>query len=167
MRFVFALLMLFIAAQFSFAVPAAPSPICGISAKVISMDKVHVPSGDTPGGFRQAFDYYKISLYVTSISTVEQIGEKLCDENYKKTIEKNGAIMSDEEFSRTRMKQGDLIVGKLHFSGDESFSGYFLSDIGPQKNEPEKTQAPDSIILWAVAGFAIVAVILFFFIRKK
>jgi len=127
-----------------YAVPAAPSPICEITAVVSGLEKTRTntekpdikgPNGITMAGEgRKNFDYYKVNLNILSISTYGQIeyeqkDDLSCNYSYIKRAEQSGQTLTLTEYNKNPILIGQKIKAKINFSGDEWFSGYFLSDI--------------------------------------
>ncbi len=103
------------------AVPAAPSPICGIKADVLNIEKTQKES------FGYNTEYYSVSLIIKDVTTITQ--EKVtCDMLYKKDSQIN-SILTLEDYDKTPISIGQIIKTDIHFGGDERFNGNFLSNI--------------------------------------
>lgn len=120
--------MVFCAIRIANAVPAAPSPTCEIIAKVIKIEKTKIV---TPPILQLSdeIEYYRVKLQILEISTYQKEGSRSCDDSYIKTAEEAGQILTLKEYDKNPISQGQKIKAKIHFSGDERFHGYFLSDI--------------------------------------
>jgi hypothetical protein len=103
-----------------------PSPTCEINAIVSNITKMD-----------ESYDV--VGLRINYISTfIEE--EFNCTEEYAKIIENNGAVFYSE--SGRNFSLGDEINAKVHFEGDEFFSGYMLREVnivGEGVGEAEKT----------------------------
>lgn len=117
------------AVQIVNAVPAAPSSTCEITANVLMIEKTRTDIKGRGMPPREDFDYYKVSLDILDISTYKQEGGRSCDNSYIELAEQSDLISTLAEYNKNPISEGQKIKAKINFSGDEWFSGYFLSDI--------------------------------------
>ena len=101
----------------SYAVPAAPSPICAINATVLTVQKVKTNISGLGQPPRTDFYYYSVKL---------KIGSSSCD-NLKNS--EQDSILSLVDYDKSPVSVGQKIDAKINFEGDEWFNGYFLSEI--------------------------------------
>lgn len=118
--------MSFSLADISYAVPAAPSPICAIDATVLTVQKVKTNIGGLGNPPREDFYYYAVKLKIQSSSVYQQEGFGSCDNLIN--LEQD-SILHLTEYDKVPIKAGQKINAKIRFGGDEWFGGYFLSDI--------------------------------------
>src|SRR3972149_4877699 len=124
------LVMVFLTFQIVMAAPAAPSPTCEITANIVGIEKTRTNfEGRAYLTPRQDFDYYKVRLKILEITIYKQEGTLSCDSSYIASAEKSGQILSVGEYDKNPISVGQTIKAKIHFGGDEWFSGYFLSDV--------------------------------------
>jgi hypothetical protein len=116
--------------QIVLAVPAAPSPVCEIMAEIINLEKTKTQRPDVPA--ENQFDYYKVNLKISSISTWQKEGTRVCDNSLIESAQ--NSILTAEEYNLQPILVGQKIKAKITFDGDEWFGGYFLSAIEIQKN---------------------------------
>jgi hypothetical protein len=117
--------IIFSFAEKSFAVPAAPSPTCAISALVLDNQKT---TKQTIGRDAESsnIEYYAVKLKIKTSSLLQKDGYGSCDD--LANSEKD-SILRLTEYDKSPINIGDQITGKIKFGGDERLGGYFLSDI--------------------------------------
>jgi len=122
-----------IGVQFVLAVPVAPSPTCQVKGEILSVTysrEVHVPPDDRPCS--QPTLYYPsrsiLEVKVYSVSTIEYDGAMTCGEMYPVNSEKVLIILADDANNDYTLERGKIIEGTVNFSGDECFSGKFVTD---------------------------------------
>ena len=119
--------MNFLTVQKTLAVPAAPSPVCEITAEVSEIENIKTttpPLSAAPG----KVEYYSVKLQILECSAYRQEGDKHCEELYPLNSEKE-VILSLKEHEKKPIEKGEQIKAKIHFGGDEWFHGIFLTDI--------------------------------------
>ncbi len=117
----------------AYAVPAAPSPTCRISANVLSSEYQQAYSGIGLCN-RKISASYLLKINISNISAVQEDGSRSCTELYP--IGKSISVKLynlTEGYSRAKTIEGDI-----HFSGDECNAGIFLANYKVIESEPEK-----------------------------
>lgn len=103
------------------AVPAAPSPSCGVKARVEKIELKVLKRRDT------VYDIYIITLDILEIKTENPVPPHSCEKMYPigKKIETK---VSPEWYSNNQFSEGNIIRGIIHMGGDEWSHGIFLYD---------------------------------------
>ncbi|MEM4366901.1 MAG: hypothetical protein QW035_02100 [Candidatus Anstonellales archaeon] len=122
MKYAVALLLL----GFAWAVPAAPMPICSITAEVASVEHVQQKINSMFGEKRR-IEYYSVKLNIENYTTQEYVNGRGCDWEYISRSKESKIIVGKEEYEANPFYAGGRISGSMQFRGDEWFSGYFLS----------------------------------------
>ena len=167
---IFILVAIVFVSQIVNAVPAAPSPTCEITATVLSVEKTRTNIEGLGLPPRQNFDYYKVNLDILSISTYMQEDGRSCDNSYIEFAEQSGQKLSLTEYGENPISKDQKIKAKIHFDGDEWFSGYFLSDIlilEDTTNPETKKEVESSYWYYTIPVIIILLVILFYILFKK
>jgi len=125
LAFLFLATSLFLPA-ISYAVPAAPSPTCAISATVLSIQKTKTNIAGLGQPPREDFYYYSVKLKIESSSVFQQEGYGSCDNLINK---EQGSILSLTEYDKSPVSVGQKMNANIKFGGDEWFNGYFLSGV--------------------------------------
>ncbi|MFZ5955529.1 MAG: hypothetical protein ACOYT4_03815 [Nanoarchaeota archaeon] len=120
--------LLILNVAFISAVPAPPNPTCQVEAKITELEKTRTDFSRFDSDLID-FEYYKIRLDISNISTYKKDGNISCDEHYKELAENSDLILTLEEYNKTSLKKDDKINAKIHFKGDEWFNGYYVSDV--------------------------------------
>jgi hypothetical protein len=107
-----------------FAVPAAESPFCKITGKIISVSSQE--DGTRPGGYPIA-PHFSVSAEITSVTTEQEEGTRTCEDIYVVGEQQTFIVMANS--MKTNLSPDDVFTGTSHFSGDEWFGGHFLSNI--------------------------------------
>ena len=134
------LLAVILVMPLSFAVPAAPGPICKISGKISGVSfigghliKEGLCQRDIP-------TKYLLKVNINSISTISEDGSMNCTELYPLNSEQTLTILkwndsfeknhqTDEKISMEMVfKKNQQIKGEIHFAGDECDSGVYLEN---------------------------------------
>lgn len=157
LTFLFVITAFFTIFNTSFAVSAAPSPVCSITAKILKVEN-------------KINNYYPIVLDITEISTLEQIGDNLCNDSYINFIEKDYgfALLFSDEYKKNSISVGQEITAKVHFGGDERMGGYFLSEVKVIKdvsNEGYDVRFPSYLLLFVIVILS--GIVIIFLILKK
>lgn len=142
------LVVVFLTFQIVMAVPAAPSPTCKITANIVGIEKTRTNFEGRADPPRQDFDYYKVRLKILEITIYKQEGTLSCDSSYIASAEKSGQILSVGEYDKNLISVGQTIKAKIHFGGDEWFSGYFLSDVEVVTERKEPQSPLSAIASW-------------------
>src|SRR3989338_4123168 len=127
----FILVAIVFVSQIVYAVPAAPSPTCEITAAVLGVEKTRT---NTMGGLGEPpqVDYYEIRLDILDISTYSQGPDEMdtsCGNSYIESAERNRQILVLSEYNKNPISEGQNLTARLHSGGDEWLGGFFLSDI--------------------------------------
>ncbi len=137
------LIILTVITQPSSSVPAAPSPYCEITAKVLSIEKTRTNFQNIPGvSSRGDFDYYRIKLDILEITMYKQEGDGSCDESYAERAENAGWMIVLRDYN---VSEGQKIRAIIHYGGDEFFGGFFVSDINILSDERVNDTIKDEI----------------------
>lgn len=125
--------------SFVYAVPAAPSSICEITANVLDVAKKQAVIGSfvpSPNG-ENIINYYDINIDIIGISTYKEERNIYCDENYTKNVESHDypVILHEDKYNLTPILVGQRIKARIDFGGDEFFHGYFLSNVNIINND--------------------------------
>ncbi len=137
---IFFFLTFFTFVNLALAVSSAPSPICEIVGDVLNVEKTTTitPPLNAPS---QKIKYYSVRLKIISVSTYQEDDLTknfgTCDSLYSVNSKQETILFSDE-YSKSPLIKGQQIKGRLHFSGDERFSGIFLSNISISLQIPIK-----------------------------
>lgn len=112
----------------SYAVPAAPSSTCAISAAVLSVQKTKTNIAGQGLPSREDFYYYLVKLKIESSVIYQQDpgGYNSCDYYINKELD---SILSLTEYDKLPINAGQNINARIHFDGDEWFNGNYLSDV--------------------------------------
>ena len=168
------LLMMIFIVQFAFAVPAAPSPTCGITATVVRFDMLRNDIEGLGQPPRKDFDYYNVTLNILNISTYQQEGGSSCDNSYIEFAEKTGQVLTLTEFNKNQIQADQKIKAKIRFQGDEWFNGYYLYDIqilsyGEGKEIPIGRAVDKNMSYWTYGLLLLVfvIVIMLYIVLKK
>jgi len=111
--------------QIAYAVPAAPSPTCEITATISSVKK-KTSNFKTERPSSESFDYYGVRLKIISSSLYAKDGNGSCEDLAK--LETDSIVVPDE-YEKVPLKSGQKIKALMHFGGDERLGGYFLTKI--------------------------------------
>lgn len=114
----------------SYAAPAAPSPSCGIKARVIKIEH------QTRNGPKEDQELYLITLDVLEIKTERPEPPLSCDELYP-LGSKPVTMQSPKCYLDNKFKEGAIIRGIIEWGGDEYSHGISLWDV-KVVNEPDK-----------------------------
>jgi len=168
---IFVLIAIGFVSQVVYAVPATPSPTCEITATISSLEKTRTNIEGLGQPPRENFDYYKVNLDILSISTYKQEGGRSCDNSYIELAKQSGQKLSLTEYNKNPISTGQKIKAKIHFSGDEWFGGYFLSDIQILEGTttPQDTKDIESSYWYYVIPVIIILLVIIFYIlfRKR
>ena len=110
------LVISFSLAKVSYAVPAAPSPVCAIDATVLTVQKVKTNIARLGNPPREDFYYYAVKLKIQSSSVYQQEGFGACDNLINLDQDSKLHLM---EYDKAPIKAGQKINAKIRFRGDE------------------------------------------------
>ena len=100
----------------------------------------------------------------------KQEGARSCDGSYVELAEKSGQILILGEYNKNPISEGQKIKTKIHFSGDEWFGGYFLSDIQILEDTTtpqDKKEVESSYWHYIIPVIIILLAIIFYILFKK
>lgn len=128
---IFTLVVSIFVARVAYAVPAAPSPTCTITATVLSIEEIKEQREDVFSEEHSTYyvDYFLVELDILDISTFTQEGLKSCDGTYVEKAEKARQILFSDDYEEMPISEGQKIEANIHFDGDERFAGFELSDV--------------------------------------
>ncbi len=128
----FMLVSLF-AISFISAVPAAPSPKCRITGKIIEITFKPAYFQEDNGlpcnaGGVNVPAMYLLTVKITQVSTVQQEGDQNCTAVYPINSERTLTISESSINSGDLFEKDKIIEGDIHFAGDECLGGIYLSN---------------------------------------
>ena len=141
--FIIILVVSFSLTKVSYAVPAAPSPVCSIDATVLTVQKVKTNIAGLGYPPREDFYYYAVKLKIQSSSVYQQEGFGSCNDLINLDQDSKLHLM---EYDKAPIKAGQKINAKIRFGGDEWFNGYFLSDIKISTDVGQPKPPPPPIV---------------------
>jgi len=111
-------------------VPAAPSPTCEITAKILNIEKVETKTAPIMMPSRDV-EFYRLTLDILNVSTYQQEGDATCQDRYGTGPNRNQfkIMMKEYEQISHSLNSGQTIKGKVRFRGDERFHGHFISGV--------------------------------------
>jgi len=112
------------------SVPAAPSPTCELTAKILSIEKIETKTTPIMMPSRDV-EFYSLELDILNVSTYYQDGDWSCQNGYGTGPNeiKFKIMMNEYEQISQPLHSGQTIKGKVRFKGDERFHGHFISGI--------------------------------------
>ncbi|OGK40184.1 hypothetical protein A2954_01570 [Candidatus Roizmanbacteria bacterium RIFCSPLOWO2_01_FULL_37_12] len=108
---------------------------------------------------RQDFDYYQVNIDIQEITTSKQEGVRSCDNSYLELAEKSGQILTLTEYAKNPVSEGQKIMGKIRFEGDEWFGGYFLSGIRILEDIPAEQGKKTPGLNYRYYGISLIVII--------